>query len=48
MTSQYFTPSAARGVRFDDVAFGIEWPLAPTEMSEQDRNWPLFNEKSLL
>jgi len=47
MTSQYFTPSAARGVRFDDVAFGIAWPLAPTAISEQDRNWPLYAEASL-
>lgn len=46
MTSQYFTPSAARGVRFDDPRFGIEWPLIPTVISEQDRNWPLLNEMS--
>src|SRR6266481_4374058 len=44
MASQYFTPSAARGVRFDDPAFGIKWPLVPTAMSEQDRNWPLISE----
>ena len=44
MTSQYFTPSAARGVRYDDVAFGITWPLRPTAISDQDRNWPLFSE----
>lgn len=47
MTSQFFTPSAARGVRFDDLAFGIKWPLLPTAISEQDRNWPLFSETSL-
>ncbi len=41
MTSAIYTPSAVRGVRFDDPAFGIDWPLAATEMSEQDRNWPL-------
>lgn len=46
MTSQYFTPSAAKGVRFDDPAFGIVWPLAPTAISEQDRNWPLIGEGS--
>lgn len=48
MTSQYFTPEAARGVRFDDPAFGIEWPLVPTAMSDQDRNWPLVSEVSPL
>jgi len=41
MTSAYYTPSAARGVRFDDPAFHIEWPLDATVISEQDRNWPL-------
>ena len=44
LTSQYFTPSAARGARFDDSEFGIEWPLEPTAISEQDRNWPLASE----
>jgi len=48
MTSQYFTPSAAKGVRFDDPVFGIKWPLAPTAISEQDRNWPLVSETNLL
>lgn len=42
MASQFYTPSAARGVRFDDPAFGIQWPLSPTVISEQDRNWPLI------
>jgi len=42
LTSQYYTPSAATGVRFDDPAFDISWPLEVTSISEQDRNWPLF------
>jgi len=41
MASEFYTPSAARGVRFDDPAFGIQWPLAATVVSEQDRSWPL-------
>jgi dTDP-4-dehydrorhamnose 3,5-epimerase len=41
MTSAFYTPSAVRGVRFDDPAFGIQWPLVATVVSEQDRNWPL-------
>ena len=45
MTSQFYTPSAARGVLFDDPAFGIQCPLAATEVSEQDRNWPLFQRR---
>jgi dTDP-4-dehydrorhamnose 3,5-epimerase len=41
MTSAYYTPDAARGVRYDDPAFAIRWPLATTVISDQDRNWPL-------
>jgi dTDP-4-dehydrorhamnose 3,5-epimerase len=41
LTSAFYAPSAARGVRFDDPAFQIEWPLAATVVSEQDHNWPL-------
>lgn len=48
LTSQYYTPTAARGVRFDDPAFGIKWPLTPAAMSEQDLNWPLLDHWSAL
>jgi len=41
MASYAYAPQAARGVRFDDPAFGISWPLVPTAISDQDRNWPL-------
>jgi len=41
MASAFYNSNAARGVRFDDPAFGIQWPLAVTAVSEQDRNWPL-------
>jgi dTDP-4-dehydrorhamnose 3,5-epimerase len=41
MTSAFYTPSAARGVRFNDPSFKIEWPLVATIVSEQDLNWPL-------
>lgn len=45
MASAVYTPAAAKGVRFDDPAFRIEWPLTATAMSEQDRNWPLIVSK---
>jgi dTDP-4-dehydrorhamnose 3,5-epimerase len=41
LTSAYYTPGSARGVRFDDPAFRLQWPLPVTEISEQDKNWPL-------
>uniref|UniRef100_A0A9E7ZYD6 dTDP-4-dehydrorhamnose 3,5-epimerase n=1 Tax=Bosea sp. NBC_00436 TaxID=2969620 RepID=A0A9E7ZYD6_9HYPH len=41
MTSAFYAPASAKGLRFDDPAFGIAWPLPISEISEQDRNWPL-------
>lgn len=41
MASAFYTPAAASGVRFDDPAFRIEWPLPATAVSGQDRAWPL-------
>lgn len=34
--------ASARGVRWDDPAFGIEWPLVPTVMNQRDRAYPDF------
>ena len=48
MTSALFAANSVRGVRFDDPAFGILWPLVPTMVSEQDRNWPLVERRSNL
>jgi dTDP-4-dehydrorhamnose 3,5-epimerase len=44
MIDQPFEPSAARGVRWDDPAFGIDWPDPPGEriMSERDRSFPPY------
>jgi dTDP-4-dehydrorhamnose 3,5-epimerase len=41
-TSEFFNAESASGVRFDDPAFGIQWPIDPAVVSEQDRNWPLL------
>jgi dTDP-4-dehydrorhamnose 3,5-epimerase len=42
MTSAAYASSAARGVRFDDPAVGIVWPLPVTVISDSDRKWPDF------
>jgi dTDP-4-dehydrorhamnose 3,5-epimerase len=40
MTHEY-VPEAASGVRWDDPAFGIEWPEAERRLiSERDQAWP--------
>ncbi len=40
LISTFYEPSAGAGVRHDDPAFGIEWPLQVTVISDKDRNWP--------
>jgi len=42
LVSAKYTPSAEGGVRWNDPAFGIKWPLEPTEMSDKDKTWPDF------
>ncbi|HYC36863.1 MAG TPA: dTDP-4-dehydrorhamnose 3,5-epimerase [Usitatibacter sp.] len=37
-----YVPGAARGVRFDDPAFGIRWPLPDPFVSEKDAAYPDF------
>ena len=43
LISETYVPEAARGVRWDDPAFGIEWPASPRVMSEKDKAWPDFS-----
>ena len=40
--SQCYVPGMARGVRYDDPAFRVEWPLSPTVISAADLNWPPY------
>ena len=42
MISAFYFPEAAAGVRFDDPALGIAWPLPVTDLSDKDRAWPLL------
>jgi dTDP-4-dehydrorhamnose 3,5-epimerase len=38
-TSQFYAPEFARGIRYDDPAFGIEWPMTIESISDADRSW---------
>jgi len=38
--SEFYEPNAGRGVRWNDPAFGIRWPLSEPIMSDRDRNYP--------
>ena len=40
--SESYYPELSRGVRYDDPAMGIRWPLAVTMVSERDRNLTLL------
>jgi len=42
LTSAFYSPDHVRGLRYDDPAIGIRWPLEVSAVSEQDRNWPLL------
>lgn len=35
-----YHPESSRGIRFDDPAFGITWPLPINVISEKDRSYP--------
>ncbi len=40
--SAFYAPECERGLRYDDPAFGIEWPLPVSEISPKDLSWALF------
>lgn len=42
--SEFYNPSHERGVRHDDPALGIDWPLPPIHLSARDRVFPLIND----
>ncbi len=38
--SAFYEPSAERGVRWNDPAFHLRWPLPPAHLSDKDAHWP--------
>jgi dTDP-4-dehydrorhamnose 3,5-epimerase len=40
--SESFRSEFSRGVRWNDAAFRIEWPLEPAFLSDRDRSFPDF------
>ncbi len=41
--TEFYTPGSERGIRYNDPAFNIKWPVEIRHVSEKDRNHPLFN-----
>jgi dTDP-4-dehydrorhamnose 3,5-epimerase len=44
--SEFYSPEAARGFRWDDPAFSIQWPEAVRVISDRDRSYPDFDVRS--
>jgi len=42
LIGEQYDPALSRGVRFDDPAFGIRWPLPVACISDRDRTYPDF------
>jgi dTDP-4-dehydrorhamnose 3,5-epimerase len=42
--SEFYDPEHARGVRWNDPAFGIQWPSEAQLISDRDKNYPDFTE----
>jgi len=40
LISAFYAPAAAAGIRHDDPAFAIAWPLPVADISPKDRTWP--------
>lgn len=43
LVTEYYSPQYERGIRWNDPYFNLFWPLMPSEISEKDKNHPLFD-----
>ena len=44
--SEFYSPKSEKGIRWDDKAFKIKWPIEQIIVSEKDKLWKPFNEKT--
>lgn len=42
LVTQFYTPGAEVGIRWDDPAFNIHWPISPAVISDKDKNHTNF------
>ena len=42
MVTEFYNPGAESGIRYNDPAFAITWPLQVQVISEKDSSWPDF------
>ena len=43
----YYDGAADAGIRWDDPAFGIEWPLRDVVVSDKDQSLPLHKDLTI-
>jgi dTDP-4-dehydrorhamnose 3,5-epimerase len=43
MVSEFYTPGAEKGIRWNDPEFRIDWPAEVQIISEKDQNWPDYS-----
>jgi dTDP-4-dehydrorhamnose 3,5-epimerase len=43
LVSEVYTPAAEAGIRYNDPAIGIQWPLPVSMITEKDANFPDFS-----
>jgi dTDP-4-dehydrorhamnose 3,5-epimerase len=46
-TTGYYSPAHDRGIRWDDPALKIQWPVAGPVLSQKDASAPLFKDADL-
>jgi dTDP-4-dehydrorhamnose 3,5-epimerase len=42
MTDEFYAPGVEKGVRYNDPALGIPWPLPALDVTPRDQQWPLL------
>ncbi len=45
LVTNYYTPNAESGIRYNDPAFNIQWPSSVNIVSDKDKSHPDFNKR---
>ena len=43
LSSQFYDPARERGLRWNDPAVGVAWPITPEIVSSKDQSWPDYD-----
>jgi dTDP-4-dehydrorhamnose 3,5-epimerase len=47
LVTEFYTPGAEAGIRYDDKQFNINWPVPAAVVSDKDKNHPDFDESMI-